>query len=143
MSTRVKSSQPIKFCGTRTDPATKTKSIGLWAKAQVSWFLQGHQDSFIVTRQLSSIYRDLLPSRQITVTRYLSPPTGTLPAFVKTSAFKAKTYANPDTLRYRSGQTHGNSLNRRAVIIYAAVAIFGDNLLLACQFRYHDTSHKC
>jgi hypothetical protein len=78
MSIRVKSSQPIKFCGTWTDPATKTKSIGLWAKAHVSWFLQSHQDNFIVTRQLSSIYRDLLPSRQITVTRYLSPLTGTL-----------------------------------------------------------------
>jgi hypothetical protein len=29
------------------------------------------------------------------------PSMGTLPAFVKTSAFKAKTHANPDTPRYR------------------------------------------
>jgi len=28
-----------------------------------------------------------------------------------------KTHANPDTLRYRSGQAHGNSLNRRAVML--------------------------
>jgi hypothetical protein len=30
------------------------------------------------------------------VTPKLHPSTGTLPAFVKTSAFKAKTHANPD-----------------------------------------------
>jgi hypothetical protein len=36
-----------------------------------------HLDSFIVTRKSCLL-------------------TGTLPAFVKTSAFKAKTYANPD-----------------------------------------------
>jgi len=38
-SMRVKSSQLINFCGTWTDPATKTKSIGLLAYAQLSWFL--------------------------------------------------------------------------------------------------------
>jgi hypothetical protein len=27
-------------CGTRTDPAAETKSIGLPANARVSWFLQ-------------------------------------------------------------------------------------------------------
>ena len=74
---RVKSSQLIKFCSTLTDPATKTMSIGLWAYAQVSWFLLRNLDSFIVTRQISSTYRDLVPSRQITVTQYLSPPTRT------------------------------------------------------------------
>jgi hypothetical protein len=41
------------------------------------------------------------------VTRNFRSSTGTLPAFVKTSAFKAKTHANLDT--------DGNSLNRRAV----------------------------
>ena len=30
-----------------------------------------------------------------------------LPTFVKTMAFKAKTHANPDTPRYRSGKAHG------------------------------------
>jgi len=74
---RVKSIQLIKFCGTLTDPATETKSIGLWADARVSWFLQTHLDSFIVTRQSCPLYRDWVPSRQITVTRYLSPLTGT------------------------------------------------------------------
>jgi hypothetical protein len=34
------------------------------------------------------------------------PPIGTLPAFVKTSAFKAKTHANPDTPP-SSGQAPG------------------------------------
>jgi hypothetical protein len=31
----------------------------------VSWFLLFHLDSFIVTRQLSSTYRDLVSSRQL------------------------------------------------------------------------------
>ena len=57
-SMRVKSSPLIKFCGTRTVPAAETKSMGLAADALVSWFLLTHLDSFIVTRQLSSIYGD-------------------------------------------------------------------------------------
>jgi hypothetical protein len=61
----------IKYCGTRTIPAAETKSIGLPADALVSWLLPTHLDSFIVTRQLSSIYRDLVPSRQIIVTQNL------------------------------------------------------------------------
>jgi hypothetical protein len=55
----------IKSCATRTDPATETKSIGLAADVQESWFLQSHLDYFIVTRQLSFTYRDLVPSRQL------------------------------------------------------------------------------
>jgi hypothetical protein len=47
-----------------------------------------HQDSFIVTTNAR-------------------PSTGTLPAFVKTSAFKAKTHANPDT-PLKAGQAPGN-----------------------------------
>ena len=35
--------------GTLTTPAAVTKSIGLLADAQLSWFLHRHQDSFIVT----------------------------------------------------------------------------------------------
>jgi hypothetical protein len=66
---RVNSSELKKPCGTLTDPAAKTKSIGLAANAQVSWFLLTHLDSFIMTRQPSSTYRDLVPSRQIIMTR--------------------------------------------------------------------------
>ena len=39
----------IKSCGTRTDPATKTKSIGLQANARVVTVFALHLDSFIVT----------------------------------------------------------------------------------------------
>jgi len=41
-----------------TNPATETKSIGLLAIAQLSWFLHRHLDSFIVTGQLAAVYRD-------------------------------------------------------------------------------------
>jgi len=41
-----------------TIPAAETKSIGLPADAQLSWFLQSHQDNYIVTRKLPSVYRD-------------------------------------------------------------------------------------
>jgi len=61
----------IRFCASRTIHATKTKSIGLQADARVSWFLLFHLDGSIVTRELSSTYRDLVPSRQIIVTRQL------------------------------------------------------------------------
>jgi hypothetical protein len=33
---------------TRTVPAAETKSIGLQADAQLSWFLHRHLDSFII-----------------------------------------------------------------------------------------------
>ena len=46
-----------------TTPAAETKSIGLPAYAQLSWFLLpiaigSHLDSFIVTGQLAAFYRD-------------------------------------------------------------------------------------
>jgi len=41
-----------------TTPAAETKSIGLLAIAQLSWFLQRHLDSFILTRQILPVYRD-------------------------------------------------------------------------------------
>ena len=41
-----------------TNPAAETKSVGLQAFAQLSWFLQRHLDSFIMTGQLTAIYRD-------------------------------------------------------------------------------------
>jgi hypothetical protein len=49
------------------------------------------------------------------VTQNTRPIIGTLTAFVKTTAVKAKTHANPDTPRYCSGQAQGNSLNREVV----------------------------
>jgi len=61
---RVNINSLIETCGTLTDRAAETKSIGLPADARVSWFLLFHLDSFIVTRKHSSTYRDLLPSRQ-------------------------------------------------------------------------------
>jgi hypothetical protein len=99
-SMRANSFQLIKFCGTRTDPAAETKSIGLQADAQLSWFLHAslttlswHDKScpligttpsgqFYRDKKLSSIYRDF-----------------------------AKTHANPDT--------DGNSSNRRAVMFHS------------------------
>jgi hypothetical protein len=41
-----------------TNPATETMSIGLPADTQLSWVLQHHLDSFIVTGQLRTVYRD-------------------------------------------------------------------------------------
>jgi len=56
-------SQLIKLCGTDPDsyrdhPASETQSIGLPAYELLSWFLKSHLDSFIVTGQLRSFYRD-------------------------------------------------------------------------------------
>ena len=87
----------IKSCVTWTVPAAETKSIGLPADAPVSWFLLFHLDSFILTRQLSSTYRDLVPSRQIIMTRDFST-----------------IYQDWQKPRHRDAE--GNSLYRRAVI---------------------------
>jgi len=95
---REKFNQLIESCGTRTVPAAETKSIGLAAYAQVSWFLLSHLDSFIMTRQLSSIYQDLLLSRQIIMTRDFST-----------------IYRDLQKPRHRD--TDGNSPNRRAVMV--------------------------
>ncbi len=54
-----------KLFGTVTTPAAGTKSIGLPANAQLSWFLHRHLDHFIVTQQFSPTYRDLVQSRQL------------------------------------------------------------------------------
>jgi hypothetical protein len=48
-SMREKFTPLIKFCATRTVPATKTKSIGLQADAQVVMVFARHLDNFIVT----------------------------------------------------------------------------------------------
>jgi len=55
---RVNSFQLIKLCATRTDPATKTKSIGLQADARVVMVFARHLDSFIITWQILPTYRD-------------------------------------------------------------------------------------
>jgi len=43
-----------------TNPATVTESMGLPALALLSWFLQSHLESFIVTWQIRFHYRDTL-----------------------------------------------------------------------------------
>jgi len=58
-----------------------------------------HLENFIVTRQILPTYRDYA--------------TGQFYRDAKPSSIYqdlAKTQANPDTPRYRSGQAHGNSL---------------------------------
>ena len=52
-----------------TTPAAETKSIGLLADAQLSWFLQRHIDSFIMTGQILPIYRKVINVRQFHLTR--------------------------------------------------------------------------
>jgi hypothetical protein len=47
----------LSFC-TVTNPAAETKSMGLPSDALLLWFLHRHQDNFIVTGQLASVYRD-------------------------------------------------------------------------------------
>jgi len=98
-------SQLIKSCGTRTVPAAETKSIGLAADAQVSWFLLTHLDSFIVTRQPSSTYRDLVPFRQ----------------FILTHDFSS-IYQDLQKPRHRDAD--GNSPNRRTVSCKANYRIY-------------------
>ena len=63
---------------TMTNPATETKSIGLLADAQLSWFLQPNLDSFIVTGQLLPIYRDSAVWTVPSGREYSRPSTGTL-----------------------------------------------------------------
>jgi hypothetical protein len=75
--------------------------MGLAADARVSWFLQTHLDSFIMTRQVSSTYRDLVPSKQIVVTSDFST-----------------IYQDLQKPRHRDAD--GNSPNRRAVISKAS-----------------------
>jgi len=74
----------IKFCGTRIDPAAETKSI--WLQADPAFgegrragalFYARQQDYFIMTRNCAATYRDLVPSRQITVTPNTRPSTRT------------------------------------------------------------------
>jgi len=75
---RVNSVPLIKFFGTMTAPATVTKSIGLPADAHVSWFLQRHLDSFIMTGQFLPIYRDYAKTTPPRLRRQLNYTTGPL-----------------------------------------------------------------
>jgi len=82
-------------CGIRTVSSTRTASLALAAdpafgdgRRAGALFFALHRDNFIVT-----------PNAR--------PLIGTLPAFVKTTAFKAKTHANTDTPP-AAGQATGN-----------------------------------
>jgi len=78
---RVNINSPIKFCYTRTDPAAETKSIGCSpspaamankaGRRASALFFARHLDCFIMTWQLSSIYRDLVHLDNFIVTRQL------------------------------------------------------------------------
>jgi hypothetical protein len=121
---RVNINSLIKSCGTLTDPAAETKSIGLPADALVpscpndrskylkqktlssfgrAGFFARHLDYFIVTRNFIAIYRDLVSSRQITVTQNFS------------AVYR-------DWQKTRHPDTDANSLNRRAVIFKPLIA---------------------
>ena len=47
-----------------TNPATETKSTRAAGRRAGALFFARHLDYFIMTRQLSSTYQDLVPSRQ-------------------------------------------------------------------------------
>jgi hypothetical protein len=83
---RVNSFQLIKYCCTRTDPATKTESVGLQADARVVKVFARHLDNFIVTRKSCPLI-GTTPSGQFYRDTKL------------TSTYRdfAKTHANPDT----------------------------------------------
>ena len=61
-----------------TTPAAETKSIGLLADAQLSWFLHRHQDNYIVTGKLVPVYRDFAIWTTLSGRGNLRPSTGTL-----------------------------------------------------------------
>jgi len=67
-----------------TTPAAVTKSIGLLAFAQLSWFLHRHLESFIVTGQLLLIYRDYTVKTVSSGRENSRPSTGTLQKLMPT-----------------------------------------------------------
>jgi hypothetical protein len=76
---RVNINPLIIFCGTRTDPAAETKSIGLRVDTAFgegrrtgALFFARHLDCFIMTRNCSSTYQDLVPFNNFIVTRGFS-----------------------------------------------------------------------
>ena len=103
-SMRVNSFQLIKLCCTRTVPAAETKSIGLAADLPAGrqalvchGFCKLHLDSFIVTRQFSFTYQDLVH----------------LDSFIMTSGCSC---VSQDLQKPRHRDADGNSPNRRAVM---------------------------
>ena len=110
-SMRVNINPLIKFCGTRTDPAAETGSIGLSADAQLSWFLQRHQDSFIVTHD-SYPSTGIHPSGQL----YLDQKApNRLPGFCKNSCQRVP------PLSIARGRIAATQLNRRAVSVHVCL----------------------
>jgi hypothetical protein len=93
----------IKSFSNWTNPAAKTKSIGLQADARVVMVFARNLDYFIVTRKSCPLI-GTTPSGQLHHDTKLS----------STYRDFAKTHANPDT-PLAAGQAPGNSLNRRAV----------------------------
>jgi hypothetical protein len=67
----------IKLCGTKTVSSPGTEWLGLWADAAGALFFARHRDYFIVTRNFTAVYLDLVPSRSFTMTRSPLPSTGT------------------------------------------------------------------
>jgi hypothetical protein len=51
-----------------TNPATETKSVWVGGRRAGALFFARHLDYFNMTRNFTAVYRDLVPSRQITVT---------------------------------------------------------------------------
>ena len=79
-SIREKYNPLIKFCCTLTDPAAKTKSIGLPTDAEPALSVAkgclvfcSSPRLFYRDTEIFPVYRDLLPSRQIIMTQDLSP----------------------------------------------------------------------
>ena len=94
----------IKFRATRTVPAAATKSIGLAAdpafgegRRAGALFFARHRDYFIVTRNFTVIYLDLVPFNSFIVTRSSLPSTGR-------DSYRDGKKLVTATLRYRSGQ---------------------------------------
>jgi hypothetical protein len=129
-------SQLIKSSGTETHPAAQTQSIGLPAYAQLSWFLQSHQVSFIVTRDSQPLTgirpsTGIIPSGQFCLdekTLFRQPGFSHLESFVwktKLSAIYRDFTSGPTSSRSFTGIVQklfpaltrsATQLNRRAVI---------------------------
>ena len=73
-------------------PAAETKSIGLLAFAQLSWFLHRHLDSFIMTGQILPIYRDSAVLTTSSWHENSRPSTGTMQKRMPTPTQTATPY---------------------------------------------------
>ena len=115
MSMRAKSSQLIKFCGTLTDPATKTSQEGCGpthlylACLPAGRFFARHPDYFIMTHNSHPS-----PGPGTVKTIYLDPKLIVhlpgLPDARSARSGQVQKTRYPDTLRCRSGQAHANSI---------------------------------